>query len=184
MRKQRGFTLIELLVVIAIIGILATLVIVQLSGAQTRARNSNAKSDVTEMGKAVETYKSSANNGQGSDLVMNSTAVTGGAAGDTMTGTTAAGAWTNIFNSATSGYTVRVSKSPSASHIYGYAADLTTNPGNWSTGVLSGNYCVGTSVTSGTAGVTDTAFYVLNGTSVSKPSGTGVTYANAAAACS
>ncbi|CAN5177507.1 hypothetical protein BH11PAT4_BH11PAT4_3220 [soil metagenome] len=60
---RKGFTLIELLVVIAIIGILATLVITQVSGAQIRARNSNAKSDVNQMGKAIELFKNSDLNG-------------------------------------------------------------------------------------------------------------------------
>ena len=57
MQRRKGFTLIELLVVIAIIGILATLVITQLAGARIKARNSSAKSDITEAGKAVEVFK-------------------------------------------------------------------------------------------------------------------------------
>jgi prepilin-type N-terminal cleavage/methylation domain-containing protein len=52
MHVKHGFTLIELLVVIAIIGPKA-LPITQLAGAQVRARNSNAKSDVTQIGKAI-----------------------------------------------------------------------------------------------------------------------------------
>ncbi|MDD4062377.1 MAG: type II secretion system protein, partial [Candidatus Pacebacteria bacterium] len=38
--KQKGFTLIELLVVVAVIGILASAVVVNFSGAQERARDS------------------------------------------------------------------------------------------------------------------------------------------------
>ena len=57
MHRRRGFTLIELLVVIAIIGILATLVVTQLGSARIKARNSSAKSDNTEGGKAIEVYK-------------------------------------------------------------------------------------------------------------------------------
>jgi type IV pilus assembly protein PilA len=64
MHRKHGFTLIELLVVIAIIGILATLVITQLSGARVKARNGNAKSDLTEAGKAVEVFKSDDNSGE------------------------------------------------------------------------------------------------------------------------
>jgi len=64
MHRKHGFTLIELLVVIAIIGILATLVITQLSGARIKARNGNAKSDATEAGKAVEVFKSDDNSNE------------------------------------------------------------------------------------------------------------------------
>ena len=64
MHRKHGFTLIELLVVIAIIGILATLVITQLSGARIKARNGNAKSDITEAGKAIEVFKNDDNSSE------------------------------------------------------------------------------------------------------------------------
>ncbi|MBI4948461.1 prepilin-type N-terminal cleavage/methylation domain-containing protein [Candidatus Berkelbacteria bacterium] len=54
--KNKGFTLIELLVVIAIIGILAALIIVALSGAQRRARDTQRKNNAKAISLAMEQY--------------------------------------------------------------------------------------------------------------------------------
>ena len=55
-RNQKGFTLVELLVVIAIIGVLATLVLLQLGTARARARDTKRITDVNQIRTSVEQY--------------------------------------------------------------------------------------------------------------------------------
>lgn len=118
---RKGFTLIELLVVIAIIGILATLVITQVSGAQLRARNSNAASDVSQMGKAIELYKND-DSGNGNPITVAAAATTDA----TLNGTTETNGFLAIFSgtanftSGSAAYAVDINKTPNANYTYTY----------------------------------------------------------------
>ena len=56
LKDFRGFTLVELLVVIAIIGILSTLILVQLGTARSKARDTKRIADVNQLQIAVEQF--------------------------------------------------------------------------------------------------------------------------------
>jgi type II secretion system protein G len=54
--RTRGFTLIELLVVIAIIGLLASIIMVSLSGAKSKSRDSKRQADLKSIQLALSLY--------------------------------------------------------------------------------------------------------------------------------
>lgn len=103
--KQRAFTLIELLVVIAIIGILASLVLVSLSGTRSKARDAVRKSDLSQIKRALELYNS--DNGSYPTTMY-----------DTATGSCAGGA--GGICSATQAYMKRSPKDPLSASQYVY----------------------------------------------------------------
>ena len=55
-KNQKGFTLVELLVVIAIIGILATLLLLQLGVARSTAKDAKRIADINQVRTALELY--------------------------------------------------------------------------------------------------------------------------------
>lgn len=56
-RRTAGFTLVEVMVVIVIIGLLATVVLINVLPAQERAMVEKARVDIAQLESAVETYR-------------------------------------------------------------------------------------------------------------------------------
>ena len=56
-RKRAGFTLVELMVVIVIIGLLATVVAINVLPSQDKAMVGKAKADISVLEQAIETYR-------------------------------------------------------------------------------------------------------------------------------
>ena len=56
-RNEEGFSLVELMVVIVIIGLLATIVIINVMPAADRAANTKARADIATLEQAIEMYR-------------------------------------------------------------------------------------------------------------------------------
>lgn len=55
--RRNGFTLVELMVVLVIIGLLATVVLINVFPAQDRAAETKARADIATLGQAMELYR-------------------------------------------------------------------------------------------------------------------------------
>ena len=56
-RKRNGFTLVELMVVIFILGLLTTIVVINVLPSQDRAMVEKARADIATLGQALEMYR-------------------------------------------------------------------------------------------------------------------------------
>lgn len=56
-RSYRGFTIVELLIVIVVIAVLAAISVVAFAGIQERARDTQRKSDLANLAKAIKLYQ-------------------------------------------------------------------------------------------------------------------------------
>lgn len=132
-RNSRGFTLVELLVVIAIISVLATLLLLQLGVARSKARDAKRIADINQVRSAMELYFD--DNGR-YPATMNL-----GAAGAqlaplyltnipmdpiaTCTASTYDGAVSGVFNCY--GYEWRPAANPSSAHLWAELERFNTN---------------------------------------------------------
>ena len=54
--RQRGFTLTEIMVVVFIIGLLSTVVLINVTGAMSQGRTTKAATDITRLSGALQSY--------------------------------------------------------------------------------------------------------------------------------
>lgn len=190
--NSRGFTLIELLVVITIIAVLAALVVLRLAESRVRSANVHAKSDISQLGKAVETWKTS----NGDQLPNSGIVLSANVDDDPFTynwvGTRITtnqdqsvgmyGGWDLFFDQLNQAFPIKMNRTAGRKYTYGYATNVGAGVPNMNLRV-STTYCLGSSMVN-IGSVTDGGFYVMSGSSVTKTTSQHVVYANSMTPCS
>ncbi|HEY6379368.1 MAG TPA: prepilin-type N-terminal cleavage/methylation domain-containing protein [Candidatus Dormibacteraeota bacterium] len=103
-RGESGFTLIELLVVIAILGVLAGIVIFNVTGVSDRGSTAACRTDVSTIQQAVDAYRNNPTNGTPAGSANPLTGVAG--APPTMAQLTANGAYLHSTPTACKSYNI------------------------------------------------------------------------------
>lgn len=113
--SQAGFTLIEILVVMVIIGIIATIGFGSFQSSQLKARDSTRKSDLSQIGKALETYY----NDKGQYPTDNAGLINGCSGGTC--------SWGDSFTDEKgTNYMIKIPSDPKTSGSYYYSSDGTS----------------------------------------------------------
>jgi general secretion pathway protein G len=141
-RRQGGFTLIELLVVIAILGILAAIVVLNVTGTKANAENATCQSDTNSVQTAVDGYYVGAFTGSGSaEVYPDQTSDSDQTSGHTPTGhdtaTPAKGDYVDIYE-LVSQANPYLQSWPGSGETFTYVGP--TNPGEIQ-GLVNGGVC-------------------------------------------
>ncbi|HEY6379367.1 MAG TPA: prepilin-type N-terminal cleavage/methylation domain-containing protein [Candidatus Dormibacteraeota bacterium] len=106
-RGESGFTLIELLVVIAILGVLAGIVIFNVTGVSDRGSTAACRTDVSTVQQAVDAYRNNPTNGNPAGSANPASGIPGAA--PTMAQLTANGAYLHSTPTACKSYSIAAS---------------------------------------------------------------------------
>ena len=165
-----AFTLIELIIVVSILGILSALVSARFNLVDTQARNTQARSDVVQVGKAIETFRTNQASGDrvidtvdaanGSTMLYASTGFTGTMPASIF-GTDLA---IDLQHTGKSSYPIKISRVPGKNYKYVYATDTAVSSSSI-TDVESTTYGFYALGIHGEKYVSNYVFYMYNGES-------------------